>query len=315
MGNHATLESEPLEVKLTKASFWGPPCDSRWYWAVRASSWLGDDAQDPEFQFWLKLLPPLESERVLKLRIFREMKKSLLGKLLALRACARASGLDEYPGLELRRTTNDKPFLFRPRPEGLPNFNFNVSHDGDWVVLASDPFNVVGVDVSATQRARGDPVDDQWMEDLSCVLTGDEMLSCRSRCAVEDRYDVFQRIWSVKEAYVKALGQGMDFGLGRIEVDVDRRRSWRVPEEQVSVFVDGCRSRWSFRQCKLPGAHWVSVALGPTADVMMDGCELSSTLWRCSSVECVDGPLAFEVLSLTALLPQSWLADYDALRH
>jgi hypothetical protein len=35
-----------------------------------------------------------------------------------------------------------------------PNFNFNVSHEGEFVVLASEPVAIVGVDVAAPGQLR-----------------------------------------------------------------------------------------------------------------------------------------------------------------
>jgi 4'-phosphopantetheinyl transferase len=35
-----------------------------------------------------------------------------------------------------------------------PNFNFNVSHEGEFVVLASEPVCIVGVDVAAPGQLR-----------------------------------------------------------------------------------------------------------------------------------------------------------------
>ena len=41
-----------------------------------------------------------------------------------------------------------------PRPGAAANWNFNVSHEGDFVVLASEPLCVCGVDVAAPAQLR-----------------------------------------------------------------------------------------------------------------------------------------------------------------
>lgn len=39
-----------------------------------------------------------------------------------------------------------------------PNFNFNVSHEGDYVVLASEPLCICGIDVAAPQQVTASSV-------------------------------------------------------------------------------------------------------------------------------------------------------------
>ena len=45
----------------------------------------------------------------------------------------------------LGRTAKGKPYLVSPNPKALeyPNFNFNVSHHGKYVVIASEPLRLV----------------------------------------------------------------------------------------------------------------------------------------------------------------------------
>jgi 4'-phosphopantetheinyl transferase len=55
------------------------------------------------------------------------------------------------------RTKGSKPFLANlpnPRPPGIPNFNFNVSHEGSFVALAAEPVCICGVDVAAPYQLR-----------------------------------------------------------------------------------------------------------------------------------------------------------------
>ena len=69
-------------------------------------------------------------------------------RLLQRAACARVTSAP-HASIEIRRTKGRKPFLASPLPDPAlaPNFNFNVSHEGDFVVLASEPVAVCGVDV------------------------------------------------------------------------------------------------------------------------------------------------------------------------
>lgn len=56
-----------------------------------------------------------------------------------------------YKEIKLRRTEKGKPFLENP---GQENFSFNVSHHGDYAVLAATKDGLVGVDVMKYEVSR-----------------------------------------------------------------------------------------------------------------------------------------------------------------
>lgn len=239
---------------------------------------------------------------------FEDQKRTLLGRLLALRACAMALGHPDFTNVKIGRTRGMKPFLQSPLPEKLPNFNFNVSHDGRWVVLVADPLRLCGVDVSAPQLARGDREDDSWFEDLESILYESEKQVIGRGSTVQGRYELFQRMWSAKESVTKAVGQGLSFGMERIEVTLDPSGLTLPPEpkrlkcsgafstalallgtspaeapepvqkptrlspcevSQVHVSIDHWpRPEWWLEQEALPGNHWVTTAAGPPEEAV-----------------------------------------------
>eukprot|EP00439_Symbiodinium_sp_Y106_P060729 s1591_g9.t1 len=202
-------------------SFWAPgPVSARFRWAVNINDWKPSGGSDgEEFRLLLSLLKPEEQESIMSYRALPDRKRTLLGRLLGLRACAQALGQSDFAGIQIGRTKGKKPFLLSPLPTTLPNFNFNVSHDGNWVVLASDPIFLVGADVSAPQQERGEREDETWYQDLQAVLTDTER-ECIKSSSSAVRYATFQRIWSAKEAVSKAVGLGLAFGLERMEVQL-----------------------------------------------------------------------------------------------
>jgi 4'-phosphopantetheinyl transferase len=52
-----------------------------------------------------------------------------------------------YAHIKLGRTEKGKPYLMNNAPEGCERLSFNVSHHGDYVVLAAETFTDVGIDV------------------------------------------------------------------------------------------------------------------------------------------------------------------------
>jgi len=71
---------------------------------------------------------------------------------LARRAVVQQTGLS-YGSISLDRTEKGKPFLVNC-PPSCDQFDFNVSHDGDYAVVAAESHHLVGVDVMQVDRSR-----------------------------------------------------------------------------------------------------------------------------------------------------------------
>ena len=98
--------------------------------------------------------------------------------------------------------------------EGLPPFEFNLSHAGTCVAVAVGEDRLLGIDIeSVAPEDCGDIVTD--------VLTECELQ--RLRLFDLDRQRVeFVRIWTVKEAWAKALGFGGSIDFRGLEVELGR---------------------------------------------------------------------------------------------
>jgi len=102
-----------------------------------------------------------------------------------------------------------KPFL-----AGARAFEFNVSHSGGALLVAIARGQELGVDIETQRRRR--PV----LELANRFFAADEALALAS--LEESRQQMaFLRLWSCKEAVVKALGIGIGFGLARVQFDID----------------------------------------------------------------------------------------------
>lgn len=101
-----------------------------------------------------------------------------------------------------------KPYL-----DGLAGtrpFDFNVSHSGGALLVAIARGQELGVDIETQRRQR--PV----LELARRFFAADEA-SALARFDPMQRQMAFLRLWSCKEAVVKALGIGIGFGLARVQ--------------------------------------------------------------------------------------------------
>ncbi|KAJ1485130.1 4'-phosphopantetheinyl transferase superfamily [Baffinella frigidus] len=100
-----------------------------------------------------------ERERIKRFRFAKDAKLALVGRLLLLHACCTALGV-EWGTAEIGRTKEGKPYLIRAAGaggqecKGKPWLNLNLSHHGNWVVLAVEEEELVGADVMTTARPR-----------------------------------------------------------------------------------------------------------------------------------------------------------------
>jgi len=119
---------------------------------------------------------------------------------------------------KFRENEHGKPTI--AATAGLPCLNFNLSHSERLTVVAVCPTFPVGVDIEVLNGTIGtDPTD--------IVLSPRERAWIETRPLAKRKED-FVRLWTVKEAYVKLLGQGLSLDFSSIEVTLDPVRMVRT---------------------------------------------------------------------------------------
>ena len=102
------------------------------------------------------------------------------------------------------------------KPELCPeqaNCSFSISHADGFSVVAIAPNTTVGVDAEKIDKERLKHLP------LECLSSNErDRLNARPR---DDRHYDFFRLWTLKEAYTKALGEGMSRDFGELEFNLD----------------------------------------------------------------------------------------------
>jgi 4'-phosphopantetheinyl transferase len=221
-----------------------------------------------------------------------------------------------YREISIGRTKGRKPFLCTPHSvDWAPNFNFNVSHEGRYVALATENLCVVGVDVAAPLSERNQSVP-QLFANLDTVCSPREWNDIRKQGSEEQQMGAFQRRWSLKEAFVKARGDGLAFEpLSRAEFTIDGPLSSLQPR----VCVDGhARPEWKFFLEERDG-YWFSVSRAPPKAIIDAVGKFTRTLRRRSLAlddlqKALAAPNPTSVIkSVRDLLPAEALRKYDEL--
>ena len=222
-------------------------------WVVDVENWNPiDEHEGREFQFLLDLIAP-EDERaqVLKYLHFADKKRALVSRLLTRAACTKAS---KFPFKEVRikRTKGKKPFFanvhervdsvkdkgtgcgvkvyekneFSAGIPKAPNFNFNVSHEGKYVALVSEPYAICGVDVAAPDQLRLGNRSVSAIEEIfgtfGNMLHASEKEQILKQNGPSSQLSRFRQLWSLKEAWSKCMGTGLGANFGQAAFSISQ---------------------------------------------------------------------------------------------
>ncbi|ODT24589.1 MAG: hypothetical protein ABS54_09500 [Hyphomicrobium sp. SCN 65-11] len=107
--------------------------------------------------------------------------------------------------------------VFRTEARGKPHLEgisvpvaFNLSHSGGYCALATGAVARLGVDIEALRPA---------IDDLATNVFSERELGLYAGIVPGDRTRAFFRSWVAKEAYLKAIGDGLAGGLQSLETE------------------------------------------------------------------------------------------------
>ncbi|XP_003385372.1 PREDICTED: L-aminoadipate-semialdehyde dehydrogenase-phosphopantetheinyl transferase-like [Amphimedon queenslandica] len=235
----------------------------RWY--VSLSRWK---TITEDWNVAMSLIQPEESERINQFVFKEDASLSLIGRLLLRAGTAKRTGATNNE-INFDRTERGKPYLVEPSLGGC-GLDLNVSHQGDYAVLAGEEGMRVGVDVMDCTRPRGIASLDQFFTTMRRQFTEREWHQIRSPSSEEDKLKLFYRFWCLKESYIKATGIGLSHGLQRLEFTLDPSSPWKYGADTPScsstvLSVDGIeQTQWSFEESFIDRKHCVAVAIEGT---------------------------------------------------
>ncbi|XP_053871530.1 L-aminoadipate-semialdehyde dehydrogenase-phosphopantetheinyl transferase isoform X1 [Malaclemys terrapin pileata] len=214
---------------------WAFPCAA---WAPRRDEWL----------LAARLVQPEEKDRVRQFVFARDAKAAMAGRLLIRKLIAEKLWIP-WNEINLQRTSKGKPFLVNDILGIHPNFNFNVSHQGDYAVLAAEPELQVGIDIMKTNLPGSGSVPD-FFRIMKRQFTEAEWRVIKSMNNEWIQLDMFYRHWALKESFIKAIGIGIGFNLQRIEFNASplQLEVGKVYKE-TKMLLDGDKEEgWTFEQ-------------------------------------------------------------------
>lgn len=123
----------------------------------------------------------------------------------------------------------------KPRLAGHPSLHFSLSHSGDQAVLAVSEQREIGIDI---ERVR--PLD--HLDLARRYFHPNEVSAIESVRPPDEQLLAFFRIWTLKEAVVKAIGRGLSIPLDTFDVSI------ATSPPAMVVAPEGAPLRWWLHQ-------------------------------------------------------------------
>jgi 4'-phosphopantetheinyl transferase len=205
-------------------------------WAMPTAELTEDDVAA-----WLDVLDDTERSRVARLAIPRTRIEYASAHALTRAMLSAASG--EAPtAFRYEIGFKGKPRAFiGDRPLDL---HFNISHTDGLVAVAVSRHCELGIDVEAVDRSVDLAVADRYFFGAEA-----DWLAVQPR---DRQLESFLRLWTLKEAYIKATGRGLSQPLDEFWFDVD------PPRIRFTPAIDDDERAWRFHQRVLADRFMVS---------------------------------------------------------
>ncbi|RNA39483.1 L-aminoadipate-semialdehyde dehydrogenase-phosphopantetheinyl transferase [Brachionus plicatilis] len=243
-------------------------------------------AWSPSRSEWLALLsslPKEERERTTSYMFKRDSKQTLIGQAL-IRYCIKCFLNTDWQNICIGRNSKNRPFLKLKETLCLSQLksvdfviDFNVSHSGDYTIIIAGMFptkkkaddleespklgsDVMKIDITRSKIRHPNESDEFLFQHqlelfervVESKFSNAEKAYIHNRPNPVERLTAFYRLWSLKESYVKAQGDGIGFDIKRIECiprsdllfDLNSKKGLVIEDTQILVdskLVKNCR--------------------------------------------------------------------------
>ena len=165
--------------------------------------------------------------------LFQKDKMLSIGAWTLLCYALKEEGIREF---SIENRQNNKPYL-----AGLSDLYFNLSHSGHMVMCAIAD-NEVGCDVEEKTS-----FDSSLAE---AVMTKEELHLIYQKKEYAEQMEMFFRLWTLKESYMKATGLGMELAPHTFGISLDSRG--------ISLCRQKDEKKYSFKEYHLDNGYCYS---------------------------------------------------------
>ena len=224
-------------------------------WAFNVKEWKPTKVQ---WRLCLECVQKEERDRCNRFCYVDDCKSSLVGQLL-MRKAVSESLLVEYDKITFARTSSGKPYYLGVNGS---NIFFNVSHNGEFCILASEINVPIGVDVMKIEYRSQKPLS-LYFELMKKQFSSFEWDFISHPGFEREQLERFFRLWCLKESYVKAIGTGIVCDLSTLSFSC---KTFSLKNGEITtdtkLYKNGIhQNNWKFEESFLNSNHCAAVAL------------------------------------------------------
>jgi len=215
-------------------------------------------------QAMIEILAPEERQRAERFHFLADRERHVVGRALARILLGRLLAIrpDE---IAFRYSESGKPSL--TSAQNSADYQFNVSHSGDFILVAVTARRAIGVDV---ERIRNEVE----LDAIAARFFSQREQVDLATVPPDQRRAAFFACWSRKEAFIKATGAGLGRPLDAFDVSVKPDAPAMLQETRPDRAE---AARWVLRDLDVGPDHKAAVA------VEGSGWELKTMDWRPSA--------------------------------
>jgi 4'-phosphopantetheinyl transferase len=206
---------------------------------IRIFAYKNKRLSEIELRHLALFLSDYEVEKALRLKEKSRKEQAILGRYLVRRKLAAIFKIHPKK-VVISDDSFGRPRLEYPKRD---NFDFNISHSGEWIVFAISTSGPVGIDIE-----KNDPLNLQIMK---VILNNKDIDFIDSASSEKDSLKRFYVIWTLKEAFVKASGC-VQYPLKKLVFDVSKKGSVGLSKECSS-------EKWNFKTYNIDPGYQMAV--------------------------------------------------------
>lgn len=172
------------------------------------------------FDYFMTLIPLNRKEKIIRFNNRDDAKRALLGDILTRYIVCKQRNL-KIEDIQVDNNQYGKPFF-----KNIPDFHFNVSHSGDWVVCVAHN-SPVGTDIEQVQ-----PIE---IDIAKRFFSRSEYQALIAKDSSE-QLSFFYDIWTAKESYIKAVGKGLSIPLDSFSFAFDGEKIVLEPSATQNIY-------------------------------------------------------------------------------